>query len=98
VLKSGGTIVFSFLEFAIPSHWTVFEGNVADIGGSEHLNMFMDRGGIHAWANHLDLEILALHDGDKPHIPIPRPLTLENGTTIVDRGNLGQSVAVLRKR
>ena len=98
VLKPGGTVVFSFLEFAIPSHWTVFEGNVADIGGTEHLNMFMDRDGIHAWASHLDLEIVALHDGDKPHIPIPRPLTLENGTTIVDRGNLGQSVAVLRKR
>jgi len=98
VLKSGGQVVFSFLEFAIPSHWTVFDGNVADIGGTQHLNMFMDRDGIRAWAAHLDLEVVALHDGDKPHIPIAKPLTLEDGTTMKDRGNLGQSVAVLRKR
>ena len=25
VLKSGGRIVFSFLEFSMPSHWSVFE-------------------------------------------------------------------------
>jgi SAM-dependent methyltransferase len=98
VLKPAGRIIFSFLEFAIPSHWAVFEGNVADIGGNQHLNMFMDRDAIRAWAAHLDLEIVAIHDGDKPHIPIPRPLTLEDGSTMRERGNLGQSVAVLRKQ
>jgi ubiquinone/menaquinone biosynthesis C-methylase UbiE len=98
VLKPGGSIVFSFLEFAIPSHWAVFAGNVADVGGSQHLNMFMDRDAIRAWAAHLDLEIVSLHDGDKPHIPIPHPLTLEDGRTISNMGSLGQSVAVLRKR
>jgi SAM-dependent methyltransferase len=98
VLKPGGRIVFSFLEFAIPCHWTVFESNVADIGGNQHLNMFMDRDAIRSWAAHLDLDIVALHDGDKPHIPIPQPMTLDDGSTITECGNLGQSVAVLQKR
>jgi ubiquinone/menaquinone biosynthesis C-methylase UbiE len=34
VLKPGGKIVFSFLEFAVPDHWAVFEGTVNDIKAS----------------------------------------------------------------
>jgi SAM-dependent methyltransferase len=98
VLKPGGKIVFSFLEFAIPSHWTVFESNVNDIEGSHPLNMFISRDGIAAWAQYLDLEIEAIHDGDKPHIALPEPVTLENGSVMQERGNLGQSVCILVKR
>jgi SAM-dependent methyltransferase len=98
VLKPGGKIIFSFLDFAIPCHWTVFEANVRDIGGEYPLNMFMSRDAIRAWAEHLHLEIEAFHDGDKPHIPLPHPITLEDGTVMQEQGNLGQSVCVLVKR
>lgn len=97
VLKAGGRIVFSFLEFAIPSHWLVFEKNVAEIGRQDHLNMFVGRDGIRAWASHLDLEIVAIHDGDKPHVPLPHAITLDDGTVMSGHGNLGQSVCVLKK-
>jgi SAM-dependent methyltransferase len=98
VLKRGGRIIFSFLEFAMPNHWTVFESNIANIGGEAHLNMFMSRDGITAWAKALELEIVAIHDGDKPHIPLQEPVTLDDGSTISGMGNLGQSVCVLLKR
>ena len=98
VLKPGGKIIFSFLDFAIPCHWAVFESNVRDIGGEYPLNMFISREGIRAWAEHLNLEIEAFHDGDKPHIPLPHPITLEDGTVMQGQGNLGQSVCVLVKR
>jgi ubiquinone/menaquinone biosynthesis C-methylase UbiE len=97
VLKPGGRIVFSFLEFAIPSHWNVFENTVADIGGQEQLNMFLDRDALKAWAAHLSLEIVAIYDGDKPHVHLPHPITLDNGTVMSGLGNLGQSVCVLKK-
>jgi SAM-dependent methyltransferase len=98
VLKPGGCIVFSFLEFAIPCHWDVFETNIADIGGQHHLNMFMGRDAIEAWAAHLSLDLVAIHDGDKPHVPLPHPVTLDDGTVMSGQGNLGQSVCVLKKR
>ncbi len=97
VLKPGGRIVFSFLEFAISSHWTVFAGTVADIGGQHPLNVFIGRDAIRAWAEHLPVEIVAIHDGDKPHVPLRQPVTLDNGTVVSELGNLGQSVCVLRK-
>jgi SAM-dependent methyltransferase len=96
VLKSGGRIVFSFLEFAIPSHWTVFEGTLANLG-AEHLNVFIGRDAVRAWAEHLGLEVIAICDGDKPQTPLRHPVTLEDGRVLTDSGTLGQSLCVLRK-
>lgn len=53
----------------MPNHWAVFETNIASIGGEAHLNMFMSHDGITAWAKAPELEIVAIHDGDRPHIP-----------------------------
>ena len=97
VLKPGGRVVFSFLEFAIPSHWTVFENTVKDIG-AEHLNVFVGRDAIRAWAEHLDFEVVTILDGDKPQVPLREPVTMENGTVMSESGSLGQSLCVLRKR
>jgi SAM-dependent methyltransferase len=96
VLKPGGRIVFSFLEFAMPSHWTVFENTVANMG-PDHLNVFIGRDAIAAWAAHLELEILAIVDGDKPQTPLREPVTMEDGTVLTDSASLGQSLCVLRK-
>jgi SAM-dependent methyltransferase len=95
VLKPGGKIVFSFLGFAIPHHWHVFESSIHHVNNATHLNQFMSRDGIRAWADHLGIQILDIQDGDKPHIPIPQPLCMENGKTIRGMGTLGQSVCVM---
>jgi len=65
VLKPGGTVVISFLEFSIPSHWAVFAENIRHVGDSHHLNQFMSRDLLRAWAQQLDLTIDAIYDGDK---------------------------------
>lgn len=97
-LKPGGRVVFSFLEFAIPSHWNIFEHNVADIEiNANHLNMFLSRDAIRAWATHLDLELVAIEDGDRAFIPLSQPITYENGAVAKRFGTLGQSVCALRK-
>jgi hypothetical protein len=86
------------LEFNIASHWAVFESNLKDIDKDTPLNVFIGRDAIHAWAEHLDLEIVAVHDGDKAYIPLSQPITMENGSVFKEAGTLGQSVCVLRKR
>ncbi len=98
VLKPTGKIVFSFLEFSIPSHWTVFEHNLANVENSYHLNQFISRDGIAAWAHHLGLQVDVMYDGDKPHIPLTHPVTLDDGRTIDTAATMGQSVCVLSKR
>jgi SAM-dependent methyltransferase len=96
VLRPGGRIVFSFLEFALPDHWSIFEANVADTDGKMPLNMFVGRDAITAWASHLYLAMVALIDGDDPQTPLPEPVTLANGT-VTSELSLGQSVAVLER-
>lgn len=97
VLKPGGMVVFSFLEFAIPSHWLVFELNVATVGQSRHHDQFMSRDGITKWAQELGFEVTAINDGDMAYIPIPEPITMDSGQQFKDFATLGQSVCVLRK-
>jgi SAM-dependent methyltransferase len=96
VLKPGGRIVFSFLEFYIDSHWAVFANDVEN-GVPDHLNQFIERGAITAWCKNLGLRVESFFDGDTPHIPIDEPLTWHDGRTMTGMGALGQSVAVLTK-
>jgi SAM-dependent methyltransferase len=97
VLKPGGRMVFSFLEFRIPIHWEIFLATVENGAPGQHLNQFIDRDGIAAWAAHSGLEVVGIFDGDKPHIPIPEEIRWDHGARMGSFGNIGQSVAVLRK-
>jgi hypothetical protein len=66
--------------------------------GRRTWNQFVDRDAISAWAAHSGLVVESFFDGDKGHIPIPEEIRWENGMCMKSLGNLGQSVAVLRKR
>ena len=100
VLKPGGKIVFSFLEFQVPCHWDVFVSTIADAKGSNQhpLNVFLSRDAIEAWAAHLDLNIVEIRNGDEPFVPLSEPVKLDDGRDMVGLGNLGQSICVLQKR
>lgn len=84
VLKPGGRIVMSFLEFASPAHWEPFIGEVnnrREHAGSP-LNTMIERPVIDLWCDRLGLVREHFVDGDDaPWGLVP----------------LGQSVAVLRK-
>jgi SAM-dependent methyltransferase len=97
VLRPGGQLVFSFLEFRIRSHWTAFITTVDNCAPGQHLNQFIDRDAIRAWAGDSGFEIVQLFDGDTPHIPIPEEIRWESGLRMGRMGNLGQSVAVLKR-
>jgi len=97
VLKPGGRIVFSFLEFRMPFHWSVFASTMNDARGrNEHpLNVFIERNAIEAWAAHLRLTVLDMRDGDEAFVPLSRPVTLDDGQVLSAQGNIGQSICVL---
>lgn len=97
VLKPGGLIVFSFLEFRIPFHWAVFSQMVEHGKPSDPLNQFMDRDAIHAWANNLGLEIHAIWGGGVPHIPFDGEVIWDDGRKQSGMGDIGHSVAVLKR-
>ncbi|MDB6095101.1 MAG: methyltransferase domain protein [Verrucomicrobia bacterium] len=98
LLKPGGLVIFTYLEFAVHSHWDAFAKAVNNFGKDAEPVVFLDCAGITQFANHLDFEVLALVDGDKPTFAIEEELILGPCVIMKDRGNLGQSIAILRKR
>jgi ubiquinone/menaquinone biosynthesis C-methylase UbiE len=97
VIKPGGKIIFSFLEFAMPSHWTIFQDAMANQLPDSVVYQFMSRDAIEAWAAHLQLRVIEIADADEPSIKLDRAIRLENGNEIEERGNLGQSYCVLTR-
>lgn len=97
VLKPGGKIIFSFLDFSIPEHWSVFVSNLLQLEDRVHLNQFIDSKSINVWCDHLQLDILDILPGNEPYILLDEQVTDEKGNVFNDKVSLGQSVCVLQK-
>lgn len=84
VLKNKGRLVFSFLEFAMPSHWAVFKSTIEQQKNSTvpHLNTFIERNVIEIWAQKIGFKIVEFINGDDKRF---------NGKA------LGQSIVILKK-
>lgn len=82
-LKAGGTVVFSFLEFARQGHWSIFDDTVEARRENRrgHLNVFIERPVIEAWCARLGFALVR-YDPDR---------------TDGDAGWAGQTIAVLRR-
>lgn len=67
VLKTGGRIVISFLEFADPKLWPIFEESVEDrLKGDQKVhNQFISRDAIEVWASHAGLTVLKTCKSDE---------------------------------
>lgn len=98
VLRTGGVAIFTFLEFGIPCHWEHFQGAVERAGGNLEPIVFLSRDAIAAFASHQGFEVVNIVDGDKPTFPIEEQIVTADGRVLNDRGYLGQSLAILRKR
>jgi SAM-dependent methyltransferase len=83
-LKPGGRVIFSFLEFAEPGHWNVFEYTVNHQrkGIPIPLNSFVDRGVIELWCSKLGFEVVEFIEGSR---------------AIGDSAPLGQATAILSR-
>lgn len=65
VLKPGGKIIFSFLEFADPNHWDPFMYEVGRIRSKSdgHLITLIERPVVELWARHLGYNLEAMVGG-----------------------------------
>lgn len=100
VLRTGGKLVVSFLEFRHKELWPIFEGSINMLEQEGQLDMFVDRDGLRLWGEKAGLEVVKFYDGEKPHITIDREIVFDNGLK-VDKlarlGPVGQSVVIFKK-
>jgi SAM-dependent methyltransferase len=97
VLRPGGRLICSFLEFHIYSHWAIFDATFKDKSPNKILNQFLGRDAFQTFAHHAGLQVETFLDGDKPNIPIDSDLVFENGIRVSKMAFLGQSVCVMVK-
>jgi len=84
VLKPGGRIVASFLNYSQDSHWDIFMNTLKDAKNnpSGPINVFLSREILTIWAQRLGLEVIQFIDGEEA---VP-------GSTA-----LGQAMCILQK-
>lgn len=96
VLKPGGKIIFSFLDFTVPLHWDLFESAKLDVRAERQpLTVFISKDAIGVWADHLGLKVELIHDGDQGNIPLSEPVVFDGGAVMKDLGTIGQSLCVM---
>ena len=95
VLKPGGKIIFSFLDFTVPLHWHLFDVATVDVNAGQQLTVFISKDAISVWADHLGLKVELIHDGDQGNVPLTSPVVFENGAAMKEMGTIGQSLCVL---
>jgi ubiquinone/menaquinone biosynthesis C-methylase UbiE len=73
VLVTGGKLIFSFLEFAAPHHWNIFEQTIAV--RRQHtrypMNMFIEQHVIKLWADKIGLHVESIG-----HCPLGQSLAV----------------------
>ncbi|OIR15126.1 hypothetical protein GALL_42450 [mine drainage metagenome] len=97
VLRAGGRLVCSFLEFRLRSHWAVFRDDLADRASEKILNQFMGRDVLEAFAHNAGLRVERFLDGDQANIPLDEEIVFQSGHRAVGAAPFGQSVCVLEK-
>lgn len=90
IVKPGGKIALSFLEFLIPEHWDLF-------AASDTPPLLLTREAIGAWASHLGLGLDGLHAANTLSINLRTPIVLGDGSVMERYGALTESVCVLKK-
>ncbi|WP_458070343.1 class I SAM-dependent methyltransferase [Rhodanobacter sp. BL-MT-08] len=85
VVRPGGSVVFSFLEFAEETHWSQFEATVKvqRTATLPHLNQYIERPQITLWAEKIGYQRVRFVDSTGAPWGAP--------------GALGQSVAILQR-
>jgi SAM-dependent methyltransferase len=101
VLKPGGTLIVSFLEFRHPGLWPIFEASVSEVISGGRLHTFVDRPALRLWSEHAGFDDVTFIDGENPHIPIHREIEFDIGvrvSSIPRLGPTGQSIMVCHKK
>ena len=99
VLRPGGRIVLSFLDFKVPGARAYFERMVEDTRAGIQvtpLNVFFGPDAVRVWADMLNMTCVDIVDGAEIRIVPSERVTAALGHT-VEPASLGHSIAVLEK-
>ena len=97
VLRPGGLVVVSFLEFEEPEHWTVFEHMVASLETRMHHNQFIHREDLERWAESVGLRVERVIGGSEAVIPIEGRHVMDDGRVLEPPSPFIQSLAFLQR-
>jgi SAM-dependent methyltransferase len=97
VLKPGGTLMFSFLEYRIPAHRKTFLNSEKTRKLDRQLIMFSDRDCFQFFASELGFEAPRFFDGTHPFIGFETPQRLPDGKIVEGTKAFGQSLCLMQK-
>lgn len=99
VLKPGGRVVFSFLDFEAPDSWQFFELMVKKraSGVLKQHDQFIGRDAIASWSRNAGLEVVRIIRADEPVADLREPVTTDDGAILQGPVSMHQSLCVLRK-
>lgn len=99
VLKPGGRVVFSFLDFEAPDSWQFFEHMVKKraSGVLKQHDQFVGRDAIAAWARNAGLEMVRIIRAGEAVANLRDPVNTDDGTVLQGPVSMHQSLCVLGK-
>jgi SAM-dependent methyltransferase len=96
LLKPNGIVVFSYLDFGVPSHWTVFEHMLADTQRTV-LNRFTSKDSLRVLASAAGLQVQEFWDGHEPKIELREPARYNDGRVQTGLVGFGQSLCICHR-
>jgi SAM-dependent methyltransferase len=96
-LRPGGRVVASFLEFADPGHWAVWDGSVASFRSARHHNQFIHRDDLAVLGERAGLRVVEICGGHDSEVEIVGEYTWSDGRPLTSPAKLGQSWMVFEK-
>ena len=97
VLRPGGRVGFSFLEFSDREHQLLFRQLVTTSHKRDELSIFFDRSAIQFWADELGFRIIEIFSGCKPMFHLDSEVTLKDGSKLNGPQSIGQSFCIMEK-
>ena len=97
VLKPGGKLVLSFLEYSVAAHRKLFLRTVRSSNSDRPLVVFNDRVGLNFFAEMLGFSNVVYYEGSKYIVEFSDPEKLPDGKKIKGGRAIGQSICIMTK-
>lgn len=96
-LRPGGSVVVSFLEFAVPRHIAVWDSSLATFENARVHNQFIHRDDLAFIGERVGFRVEGVYPGDTTMVPVQGTPAFDDGTILDGTGILGQSWIVFSK-
>lgn len=97
VLKPGGKLALSFLEYANPGHRRLFLQSVGSVNSDRPLIVFMERDALQFFGEECGFRDAEFIAGNRPVADFGTGFTLPDGKLLSGQLALGQSICILTK-